>query len=288
MAVAAESGGSFEVITRRNALLAGLGLASSLQAATPHPLYFEPNRGQFGSGPVFCSDQKRWRASFEARGLRVEMKRLVGDGGAVTDPARLRNLRLSLVEAACPAPVGEDKRIGRSDYYFHGDPKTFVENVPHFYRLRYREAWPGVDMVVASGVAAAIGDVRRFPDPTKLVSYLGLNPNVRQSGEGPAYHGRITKQGRSQARGMLVEAAWAVARPPGPLRAFFQRIASRRGKHVAAVATARKLAMIIWHMLTKSTYYIRSRLCRRLVSSRSHSICGVGACQQRPSRIRVK
>ena len=147
---------------------------------------------------------------------------------------------------------------------------------------------PGVDMVVASGVAAAIGDIRRFPDPTKLVSYLGLNPNVRQSGEGPAYHGRITKQGRSQARGMLVEAAWAVARPPGPLRAFFQRIASRRGKHVAAVATARKLAMIIWHMLTKSTYYIRSRLCRRLVSSRSHSICGVGACQQRPSRIRVK
>ncbi|MCB1021524.1 MAG: hypothetical protein KDC27_16460 [Acidobacteria bacterium] len=136
------------MITRRNALLAGLGLASSLQAATPHPLYFEPNRGQFGSGPVFCSDQKRWRASFEARGLRVEMKRLVGDGGAVTDPARLRNLRLSLVEAACPAPVGEDKRIGRSDYYFHGDPKTFVENVPHFYRLRYREAWPGVDMVV--------------------------------------------------------------------------------------------------------------------------------------------
>lgn len=112
---------------------------------------------------------------------------------------------------------------------------------------------PGVDMVVASGVAAAIGDILRFADPTKLVSYLGLNPSVRQSGEGPAYHGRITKQGRGQARGMLVEAAWAVARSPGPLRAFFQRIASRRGKHIAAVATARKLAMIIWHMLTKST-----------------------------------
>tara|TARA_R110000772_G_scaffold146487_5_gene256671 strand:- start:1373 stop:1609 length:237 start_codon:yes stop_codon:yes gene_type:complete len=66
---------------------------------------------------------------------------------------------------------------------------------------------PGVDMVVASGVAAAIGDIRRFPDPTKLGSYLGLNPSVRQSGEGPAYHGRITKQGRGQSRGMLVEAA---------------------------------------------------------------------------------
>lgn len=58
---------------------------------------------------------------------------------------------------------------------------------------------------------------------------------------------------------MLVEAAWAVARSPGPLRAFFQRMASRRGKHIAAVATARKLAMIIWHMLTKGTDYIWMR-----------------------------
>jgi transposase len=118
---------------------------------------------------------------------------------------------------------------------------------------------PGVDMTVATGVAAAIGDVRRFPDPQKLVGYLGLNPSVRQSGEGPAYHGRITKQGRGQARGMLVEAAWAAARSPGPLRAFYQRIAARRGNHIAAVATARKLTMILWHMLTKETDYIWAR-----------------------------
>lgn len=115
---------------------------------------------------------------------------------------------------------------------------------------------PGIDVTVATGVAAAIGDIRRFADPRKLVSYLGLNPSVRQSGEGPAYHGRITKQGRGQARGMLVEAAWAAARSPGPLRAFYRRIAARRGKHIAAVATARKLAMMIWHMLTKGTDYI--------------------------------
>lgn len=115
---------------------------------------------------------------------------------------------------------------------------------------------PGVDVTVAAGVAAAIGDIHRFADPRKLVGYLGLNPSVHQSGEGPAYHGRITKQGRGQARGMLVEAAWAAARSPGPLRAFYKRIAARRGKHIAAVATARKLAMIIWHMLTKETDYI--------------------------------
>ena len=90
-------------------------------------------------------------------------------------------------------------------------------------------------------------------------SYLGLNPSVRQSGPGPAYHGRITKQGRGHARGMLVEAAWAAARAPGPLRAFFLRVRARRGQHVAAVATARKLAVLIWHLLSKGESYVWAR-----------------------------
>ena len=76
---------------------------------------------------------------------------------------------------------------------------------------------------------------------------------------GRAQHGRITKQGRSHARGMLVEAAWAAARAPGPLRAFFLRIQSRRGKQVAAVATAPKLAVLVWHLLTKGEDYAWAR-----------------------------
>ena len=118
---------------------------------------------------------------------------------------------------------------------------------------------PGIDMVVALALVAAIGAVERFDSPQKLVSYLGLNPSVRQSGPGPAYHGRITKQGRGHARGMLVEAAWAAARVPGPLRAFFQRVRARRGQHVAAVATARKLAVLIWHLLRKGESYLWAR-----------------------------
>jgi transposase len=118
---------------------------------------------------------------------------------------------------------------------------------------------PGIDMVVALALKAAIGDIERFEAPQKLVSYLGLNPSVRQSGPGPAYHGRITKQGRGHARGMLVEAAWATARAPGPLRAFFLRVRARRGQHVAAVATARKLAVLIWHLLRKGESYLWAR-----------------------------
>jgi len=113
----------------------------------------------------------------------------------------------------------------------------------------------GVNLIVAAGLVAAIGDVRRFPDPQKLVSYVGLNPRVRQSGLGLAQHGRISKRGRSHARAMLVEAAWAASKAPGPLRAFFLRIRARRGHQVAAVAVARKLAVLCWHLLIKDADY---------------------------------
>src|SRR3954464_8849006 len=113
----------------------------------------------------------------------------------------------------------------------------------------------GVNLIVAAGLVAAIGDVRRFLDPQKLVSYVGLNPRVRQSGLGLAQHGRISKRGRSHARAMLVEAAWAASKAPGPLRAFFLRIRARRGHQVAALAVARKLAVLCWHLLTKDAEY---------------------------------
>ena len=54
---------------------------------------------------------------------------------------------------------------------------------------------------------------------------------------------------------MRVEAAWAAAKAPGPLRAFFRRIRARRGHQVAAVAVARKLAVLCWHLLTKEVDY---------------------------------
>ena len=60
----------------------------------------------------------------------------------------------------------------------------------------------GINIIVAAGLVAAIGDIRRFSSPQKLVSYVGLNPRVRQSGLGLAQHGRISKRGRSHARAM--------------------------------------------------------------------------------------
>ncbi|NBJ13852.1 IS110 family transposase [Microvirga sp. SYSU G3D207] len=117
----------------------------------------------------------------------------------------------------------------------------------------------GVNLTVAVGLIAAIGDIHRFSSPQKLVSYVGLNPRVRQSGLGLAQHGRISKAGRSHARAMLVEAAWAAAKSPGPLHAFFVRIRARRGHQVAAVAVARKLVTLCWHLLTKEADYLWAR-----------------------------
>jgi len=113
----------------------------------------------------------------------------------------------------------------------------------------------GVNLTVAVGLMAAIGDIERFDSPGKLVSYFGLNPRVRQSGLGAAHHGRISKVGRSHARAMLVEAAWAAAKAPGPLRAFFIRIRAKRGHQIAAVAVARKLAALCWQTLTNQEDY---------------------------------
>ena len=58
---------------------------------------------------------------------------------------------------------------------------------------------------------------------------------------------------------MLCEAAWVVVRTPGPLRAFYERVRARRGAQIALVATARKLAVLFWHLLTKEEDYAFER-----------------------------
>jgi transposase len=89
----------------------------------------------------------------------------------------------------------------------------------------------------------------------KLVAYLGLDPSVRQSGEAPARSGRISKRGSASARWALVGAAWSVVLQPGPLHAFDDRTRARRGHGKAIVATARKLAILFWCMLTRGEDY---------------------------------
>jgi transposase len=118
---------------------------------------------------------------------------------------------------------------------------------------------PGVDATTAATMMATIGRIQRFPTPRQLVGYIGLDARVRQSGNRPARHGRISKQGASAARHVLVQAAWAAIKTPGPLHAFYLRLKARRGAQIAIVAVARKLTILAWHLLTKQQDYAHQR-----------------------------
>ena len=113
---------------------------------------------------------------------------------------------------------------------------------------------PGVNLVCAASFIAAVGNPHRFLTSRKLVAYLGLDPRVKQSGEEPARSGRISKRGRLRAvgagRGRLDHDL-----QPGPVHAFYERIKASRGHGKAIVATARKLAILFWCMLTRAEDY---------------------------------
>lgn len=122
--------------------------------------------------------------------------------------------------------------------------------------LRYMTL-QGIDFYTAAGIKAAIGDISRFPNPKKLVSYFGLCPSIHQSAS-TCYTGPITKRGRSQARWLLIQAAQSAVKSPGPLRAFYLRLLHRKHRNVAITAVAAKLVHIIWHMLIKKENYFYS------------------------------
>jgi transposase len=137
--------------------------------------------------------------------------------------------------------------------------RALAEQVLASAEMRRLLTLPGVNFVTAAALLAAIGEIGRFPTARQLVSYLGLDPRVNQSGSEPARYGRISKQGPGETRHVLVEAAWHAARTSGPLRAFHQRVAARRGRNIATVAVARKLAVVCWHMLSRSEDYAFAR-----------------------------
>jgi transposase len=113
---------------------------------------------------------------------------------------------------------------------------------------------PGVDYTIAYALKAALADVERFSDPDKAASYLGLVPSVRQSA-GKCYTGPITKAGATQVRWLLIQGAQHVGRHPGPLGAFFRRLAKKKNRNIAVVATARKMVTIAVHMLKNKEPY---------------------------------
>jgi transposase len=117
---------------------------------------------------------------------------------------------------------------------------------------------PGVGPVTAVAFVAALDEITRFESAHQVQAYLGLVPSEYSSGE-RQLRGRITKRGNTRARSLLVEAGWRILRSADadavPLRTWAERIAVRRGKRIAVVALARRLAGILFAIWRDNTTY---------------------------------
>jgi transposase len=120
-----------------------------------------------------------------------------------------------------------------------------IEEQPDFLRL-YKLA--GLNLITTYALVAIIGDIERFATSKKLVSYLGLNPSVEQSGEFEG-SGALHGHGRGSLRALLIQASKRLLTTHNPLQKWGLSVALRRGLNKAAVAVARKLTVAVWHVL---------------------------------------
>ena len=113
---------------------------------------------------------------------------------------------------------------------------------------------PGVDYYAAMILISEIGDVKRFASPEKLVSWVGLAPQVHQSGE-TQWTGRITKKGSKRARWILTQCAHTARQHDPKMKEFYEKIERRHGSRKAIIAVARKMLSIMHVMLTRNEPY---------------------------------
>ncbi|MHB8692201.1 MAG: IS110 family RNA-guided transposase [Solirubrobacteraceae bacterium] len=112
---------------------------------------------------------------------------------------------------------------------------------------------PGIGWILAYTIASEIGEIERFPNPKRLVSYTGLCPRVYQSGN-MDLRGPLSKHGPRYLRWALVDAAAVASRHPLYAERYQQikkRTGRQRGSKIAQIDLARRLTEAIWHMLTR-------------------------------------
>jgi transposase len=109
----------------------------------------------------------------------------------------------------------------------------------------------GFGVVITMTVLSAIGEITRFESSKKLVGYSGLGAGVHDSGK-EHIEKRITKSGRKELRWALVEAAWRAIRISPYWKEQYEKYLKRMRKpNQAIVVIARKLLVVVWHVLSK-------------------------------------
>ena len=129
--------------------------------------------------------------------------------------------------------------------------QTLVDQAAADPRMEWLLQLPGISLVNALTVLAAIGDIVRFPDAQHLVGYAGLGARVHDSGQ-TTRPGKITKAGRRELRAAMVQAAQSAANTHPHWQAELARLEPRLGRNKAIVAIARKLLVAVWHVLSEA------------------------------------
>ena len=194
--------------------------------------------------------QKKWKLWTAAGRAELEKLPLLPYAGA-----RRKHLLQSLEEL--------EAEIGRLQ-------QTVEEEVRQRSAAMKLMTHPGVGPVTALAMVLTLGPAQRFACPKQVASYFGLIPGEHSSG-GRQQLGRITKQGSSFLRFLLVEAGQSAARYDSELGRFYRRLAARKHHGLAKVAVARKLAMRLYLMLREDWTY--AQLVRAVVqASPCHSV----------------
>lgn len=128
-----------------------------------------------------------------------------------------------------------------------------LTNFPREYEIL--KSVPGIGDITAVTLLAEIGDVKDFSTGDKLASWLGIVPRVYQSAD-KLYTGSITKRGSRLARWILIQAAHAAVKArDNDLKTFYLGKKDVIGTGKAIVSVARKMVIIIWHLLVNDETY---------------------------------
>jgi transposase len=178
-------------------------------------------------GNLFHADQRSWWLNLPVSA--AEKVRILSD----LETLSFANQQIDLLTACLMQLAAQDERL------------------PQLTQI------PGVSVLNALAILAAIGDITRFPSGKHLVGYAGLGARIHDSGL-TTRTGRITKTGRRDLRTALVEAAQVAANTHPHWKAELARLEPRLGRNKAIVAIARKLLVAAWHVLSFQLPYKHS------------------------------
>ena len=196
--------------------------------------------------------------------LLQESIKILGESFSPAFVRALRRLKDWRIDEYLSAIGSLNERISTADFRINGMVKSNEYT-------QILMSIPGVGKFIGLTIASEMDDIGRFPDPDKLVAYIGLAPSVRNSA-GIMHHGRITHTGNKIVRWVLTEAVllhMLHAKGDTVLTEFYKRIAKKRGTFKVIVATAAKMLRIIFWMLKERVDFEECQ--RRRVASRDKS-----------------